>query len=127
MMLHANAPLDPRGRGEMVRRVLQGHPAREVAETFGVSARTVRKWLVRYRAEGAHGLQDRTSRPHHMPTATPEAVRVRIEELRRQRWTGLRIAMQLGVSPATVHRVLHRLGLERLRKLDVNRVIRRYG
>jgi transposase len=127
MKLHANAPLDPRGRGEMVRRVLEGHATREVAEAFRVSERTVRKWLTRYRAEGAYGLQDRTSRPHRMPTATPRAVQVRIEELRRQRWTGARIAMQLGLSPATVHRVLQRLGLERLRNLDVRPVAEGYG
>jgi transposase len=127
MRLHANAPLDPSGRGEMVRRVLEGHAAREVAEAFRVSERTVRKWLARYRTEGTYGLLDRTSRPHHTPTATPEAVRARIEELRRQRWTGLRIATQLGLSPATVYRVLQRLGLERLRKLEGHPVGGRYG
>jgi len=127
MKLHANAVLDPRGRGEMVRRVLEGQAASEVAEAFRVSERTVRKWLARYRAEGTHGLQDRPSRPHHMPSATPEGIRMRIEELRRQRWTGLRIAAQVGLSPATVHRVLQRLGLERLHKLDVHPVVRRHG
>ena len=62
-----------------------------------------------------------------MPTATPEAVQARIEELRRQRWTGFRIATQLGLSPATVHRVLQRRGLERLRKLDAHPAAQRYG
>lgn len=117
MKLHANAPLDPRGRADMVRRVLQGHPAVEVAKDFGVSKRTVRKWLGRYRVEGQPGLEDRTSRPHHTPTATPEAVRAHIEGLRRHRWTGARIAAKVGLSPATVHRVLRQLGLDRLRKL----------
>jgi transposase InsO family protein len=126
MKLHANAPHGPRGRAEMVRRVLQGQTAVEVAEDFGVSERTVRKWLARYRAEGRQGLADRTSRPHHMPTATRDAVRTRIEQLRRQRWTGARIAVKVGVSAATVHRVLQRLGLERLCKLDPRPVVQRY-
>ena len=127
MKLHANAVLDPRGRGEMVRRVLQGYSASEVAEAYRVSERTVRKWLARYQIEGPPGLEDRTSRPHHTPTAVPETVRVRIEELRRQRWTGARIAAQLGLSAATVHRTLQRLGLERLRNLEPRPAARRYG
>lgn len=126
MKLHANAPHGPKGRAEMVRRVLQGHYAREVAEDFGVTERTVRKWLARYRAEGRQGLTDRSSRPHRMPTATSAAVRERIEGLRRQRWTGARIAGKVGLSAATVHRVLQRLGLERLRKLDPRPPVQRY-
>ena len=127
MTLHANAPHGPRGRGEMVRRVLQGRTASEVAEDFGVSRRTLRKWLARYRAEGEHGLEDRSTRPHRMPRATPPAVRARIEALRRQRWTGARIAMKLGLSAATVHRVLQQQGLERLRNLDPRRGVPVYG
>lgn len=37
--------------------------------------------------------------------------------LRRQRWTGKQIAQAVGVSPATVSRVLKRLGISRLRLL----------
>ena len=126
MKLHANAPHGPKGRAEMVRRVAQGHSAAEVADDFGVSERTVRKWLARYRAEGRQGLTDRSSRPHVMPTAVPPALVERIEALRRQRWTGQRIATKIGFHPATVHRVLKRLGLERLRKLDPRPPVQRY-
>jgi len=35
----------------------------------------------------------------------------KIERLRRQRWTGKQIVAKTGVSPATVSRVLRRLGL----------------
>ena len=118
MKQHANAPHGPQGRAEMVGRLFQGHTTGQVAEEFGVSKRTVRKWLARYRTEGRHGLEDRPCRPHRMPRATPKAVRARIEGLRRQRWTGARIAMKLGLSAATVHRVLQQQGLERLRNLD---------
>jgi len=41
-----------------------------------------------------------------------------IERLRRQRWTGVRIARQLGLSRATVSRVLRRLGLNRILDLE---------
>jgi transposase len=127
MKLHANAPHGPQGRADMVGRIFQGHTTGQVAEEFGVSKRTVRKWLARYRTEGRHGLEDRPCRPHRMPRATPERVRARIEWLRRQRWTGARIAAKVGLSAATVHRVLQQQGLERLRKLDLRPVAQRYG
>jgi len=50
----------------------------------------------------------------------------RIEALRRQRLTGKTIAAQVGVSPATVSRILKRLGLNRLKALEPAEPIRRY-
>ncbi len=41
-----------------------------------------------------------------------------IERLRRERWTGVRIAQQLGLSAATVSRVLRRLHLNRIRDIE---------
>jgi hypothetical protein len=49
-----------------------------------------------------------------------------IERLRRQRWTGVRIAQQLGLSHATVSRVLRRLKLNRIRDLEPQRPANRY-
>jgi transposase InsO family protein len=57
---------------------------------------------------------------------TPLAVIEEIERLRRQRWTGKQIAAQTGVSPATVSRVLRRLGLNKLSALEPAEPIRRY-
>ncbi len=55
---HQNARTTRLGRAEMIRRVLEdGQPVREVARGFGVSERTARKWLARYRAEGPSGLE----------------------------------------------------------------------
>ena len=42
----------------------------------------------------------------------------RIVALRRQRFTGRHIAREVGVSPATVSRVLRRAGLSRLKDLE---------
>ena len=50
----------------------------------------------------------------------------RIEALRRQRFTGPQIARDLGVSPATVSRVLCRLGLNRITALEPAEPVRRY-
>ena len=48
------------------------------------------------------------------------------ERLRRQRWTGKQIAAATGVSPATVSRVLRRLGLNKLSALEPAELVRRY-
>ena len=58
MNVHKNAKLTPRGRAEIVRRVIdQGQTPKAVATAFGVCERTVRKWVQRYQAEGAEGLR----------------------------------------------------------------------
>ena len=127
MNIHQNAPWSPRGRAAAVQRVLeQGHPAKAVAAAFGVSARTMHKWLARFRTEGAPGLQDRSSRPHRLPSATPAPLVAQIERLRRQRWPGPKIAARLGVPRSTVSRILRRLGLGRLRVLDAPPPAQRY-
>ena len=127
MDIHKNACLTPRSRAELVRRVVgQGQTPKAVATAFGVCVKTVRKWVARWRAEGKTGLADRSSRPLRLRRPTPAAVVARVGELRRQRWTGKAIAAELGVSPATVSRVLRRLGLSRLRDLEPAEPVRRY-
>jgi transposase InsO family protein len=127
MDIHNNARLTPRGRAELVRRVLvEGQSPKMVAHDLGVDRKTVRKWCARFQTEGAAGLLDRSSRPHRLRQPTPEAVVERITALRRQRWTGEQIARQVDISPATVSRVLRRLGLSRLKDLVPAAPIRRY-
>jgi transposase InsO family protein len=127
MDVHKNAPLTPAGRESMVRRVVEGRQTPQaVSEAVGVCPRTVRKWVKRYREEGVAGLKDRSSRPHRVRRPTPPETVARIEALRRQRWTGKRIAQVTGVSPATVSRVLQRIGLNRLRDLEPAEPVRRY-
>jgi transposase-like protein len=123
MNVHKNARLTPLGRERIVRQVASGQTPEAVAEAAGVCPRTVRKWVDRYRCEG---LQDRSSRPHRLRRPTPQAVVDQIEKLRRQRWTGKQIAAETGVSPATVSRVLRRLGLNQLSALEPAEPIRRY-
>ena len=127
MNVHKNAKLAPRGRAEIVRRVIdQGQTPTSVATDVGVCERTVRKWVARFRAEGSQGLQDRSSRPHTLRRPTPAPVVRQIAALRRQRCTGAQIAAQLDVSTATVSRVLRRLGLNRLSALEPAEPVRRY-
>jgi len=97
-----------------------------VAEAAGVCPRTVRKRVDRYRREGAAGLRDRSSRPHRLYRPTPQAVVEQVETLRRERCTGQQIAVGLRLSPATVSRILRRLGLNRISALEPSEPVRRY-
>lgn len=127
MNIHKNARLTPRSRGELVRRVLvERQSPMSVATDMGVSIQTVAKWVARYQAEGEVGLADRSSRPHRLRRPTPPAIIERIEALRRQRWTGKRIAMTVGTSAATVSRVLRRLGISKMKALEPAEPVRRY-
>jgi len=126
MDVHENAPLTPAGRERMVRRVIEGQTPKAVATAFGVCVKTVNKWVKRFHVEGAGGLLDRSSRPHRLYRPTPQPTTERIAELRRGRWTGKQIAREVGVSPATVSRVLARLGLNKLKALEPAEPVRRY-
>jgi transposase InsO family protein len=125
--VHKNAKLAPAGRALLVRRVVVSRERRAaVAAAFGVSARTVGKWVARWQYEGPPGLVDRSSRPRRSPRqVAPRLVR-RVERLRRRRWTSPAIATALGLPVSTVGRVLRRLGLNRLRGLDPRPVVVRY-
>lgn len=126
MNVHKNASLTPAGREAMVKRIERGEPVREVTRQLGVSERTGFKWLKRYRDEGVGGLADRSSRPHCLPLGIRAAKRRRIVALRRKRLTGAQIAKRVGVSPATVSRVLRAEGLSRLKDLEPAEPERRY-
>jgi transposase InsO family protein len=111
----------------MARSVMEGGSSKAAAaRAFHTTPKTVAKWVARFRAEGAAGLQDRPSRPHSSPGQTPLATCERVEALRRQRHTGEQIAAEVGVSAATVSRVLKRLGLNRLSALEPAEPVRRY-
>jgi len=80
----------------------------------------------RFRAEGVDGLHDRSSRPLSIPSQRAPATAAAIEALRRQRYTAKQIAAEVGVSAATVSRILRRLGVSRLSALEPAEPIRRY-
>ena len=126
MNIHKNARLTPRGRERVVNEVLSGQTPEAAARAAGVCPRTVLKWVARFKAEGVEGLKDRSSRPHRLRRPTPAASVETVEALRRQRWTGKQIAAEVGVSPATVSRILKRLGLNRIQAIEPAEPVRRY-
>ena len=119
MKVHANAPLGPKGREFMVRRVIERRwSLAAAAEAAGVSERTCSKWLARYRAEGKAGLLDRSCAPQSIPHRTGED-RVRmIVLLRRLRMTAAEIAECLTMPLSTVSAVLLRVGLGKRSRLE---------
>ena len=126
--MHANAPLTPRGRLLLCQRIESGWTITATAESANVSRQTASKWWHRYLAEGAVGLEDRSSRPRTCPHQTPARIERRIVALRRSRRLGpARLAGIVDVPASTVHRVLVRHGINRLVWMDrpTGRVIRR--
>ena len=120
LMSHANASLTPTGRLRLARCVVDDEwPLRRAADRFGVSVTTARRWAARYRAQGAAGMLDRTSRPRSSPGRLPVRTERRIIGLRvSRRWGPARIAYRLGLHPSTVHKVLTRYRMPRLSWTD---------
>ena len=127
MDVHKNARLTPKGREALVYAVMNcGLSKAAAARQFNTTAKTVAKWVDRFRRNGVEDLRDRSSRPHCSPSQTPLAARTQVEVLRRQRFTGKQIAIELGLSAATVSRILRRLGLNRIDALEPCEPVRRY-
>jgi transposase len=95
----------------------------EAAAEYGYSRRHLHRLLVRYRQGGLDALAPRSRRPRSSPHQTPEVVRDRIIELRRQLTAAgsdagpVTIAWHLAreglgePSTSTIRRILHGQGL----------------
>jgi transposase InsO family protein len=117
--VHRNAPLTPEGRLRLCGRIASGWTVAAAAESMNISRQCAHKWWRRYQAEGLAGLEDRSSRPRSCPHQTPPHLERRIVALRQSRKLGpARLAGIVGVPASTVHRVLVRHGLNRLRWMD---------
>ena len=72
VQLHANAKLTPASRRLLIHRIHElNWTVTEAADAAGVSRQTAYKWLSRFAAEGASGLEDRPCRPHRLRRGTP--------------------------------------------------------
>ncbi|MGO9508715.1 MAG: IS481 family transposase [Mycobacterium sp.] len=117
--MHRNAPLTPEGRMRLCHRIQSGWSITAAAESMNISRQTASKWWGRFVREGDCGLVDRSSRPRHSPNRTPAGIEARILRLRAERKLGpARIGGILGVPASSVHRVLVRAGVNRLRWMD---------
>ncbi len=127
MNIHKNARTTPQSRALLVHRVVREHwPVSAVAIAFGISERTVYKWLARYRADGLAGLDDRRSVARRHPHALAPVWLALIRLLRQAKLVAQEIAHQLPLARSTVSAVLKRMGLARLRYLNPPPPVQRY-
>lgn len=103
----------------MVKRVLnEGMTVSEVSQQFGVSRRTVYKWLSRYKEGGSAAMHNRSSKPQRSPNRMPVEQVATISAMRRMRMSGPEIAFSLSLPISTVGLELRRLGLNKLSRLE---------
>src|SRR5712691_9659604 len=84
--------------------IAEGRAVMEVASQWGVSRRTVHRWLARYEKEGLEGLPDRSHRPARCPHQMPAEIEVRVFEMRRAHryWGARRLALELARKKVTL-------------------------
>jgi transposase InsO family protein len=126
MVIHKNARLTLRSREDLVQQVASGMTLKLAAASFRVTSKTASKWVHRYWQEGADGLEDRPSRPHHIPRQTSRERVQQVIAQRRELQPGYRIAQNMGLSPATVSRILRRERLSHWRDLHPRPPVVRY-
>jgi transposase InsO family protein len=125
MNIHKNARLTPQGRKTLINRIRR-NGLESAAVDAGISSRTARKWLARYRLEGDTGLFDRSSRPRRVRRAlTTEQCQTAVL-LRRERLTIRAVADRLKAPVSTVRRWLESQGMNRLPRLDPPPPVQRY-
>lgn len=127
MNIHKNARLTPLRREEMALAVLDGGLTKaQAARVYGVTSKIVSRWVERHKTGGRAAMMDRSSRPKVIPRQIAQALAEWIIALRRKRLTGKHIAMETGVSPATVSRVLKRAGLSHMKDIEPAEPVVRY-
>ena len=118
-MSHRNARLTVHGRRLLVERVQQGQPVAHVAKAMGISRQCAHRWVNRFNEAGDDGLEDRTSRPHHIANQTAPDVEERVIAARRRDRCGPDLlAYEVGVPARTITRILRRNGIPRLYDCD---------
>jgi len=103
-------------RAKIVLSSAEGEGPRPMARRLGVSPNTVCIWRRRYAAEGLDGLRSRhkTGRPRRIGEAKERAVvaaTLRPPKVATH-WSAKRLAKEVGLSPATVHRIWQKHGLQ---------------
>ena len=126
MKLHANARTCPKSRQLLVDRVGAGWSVMEAAAAAGITDRSARRWLARWRDQGPAGLLDRSSVPRRIPHKTPPDRVSAICRLRQLRLTAAEIAERLCMPLSTVSAVLLREGLGKRSRLEPPEPVNRY-
>lgn len=127
MNSHKNAVTTAKSRLLIIERYESGWKQQEIADSLGISRRTVCKWLARWRELGEAGLHDCSSRPARSPLKLAQAGVAAIVHLRRTfLMPAYGIAAHLNIAYSTVCRYLKRAGLSRKRDIIPPEAPRRY-
>ena len=110
-----------RERTELIGKYLSGEESISgLARYYGLSRKTVYKWIDRFEERGPGGLQELSRAPHHHPNALSEEMEQRILEWKENKpsWGAPKIhakllALEDCPSESTVSNVLARWGLSR--------------
>lgn len=78
---------------ELIKRVESGESVTSLSVEYGISRKTVYKFLERYKKEGTTGLAERSRAPQNSPNKIPEEIKEYIRELclRYPNWAGKKI------------------------------------
>jgi transposase len=103
-------------RAKVILASAQGEGVRPMARRLGISPNTVAVWRRRYRTEGLEGLRTRprAGRPRQIASSKEQAVisaTLRKPEVATH-WSARRLAKEVGLSPASVHRIWQKYGLQ---------------
>jgi len=119
MMRLLRAPTLPQGwalRAKIVLASGEGEGVRAIARRLEVSTTTVCLWRRRYIEAGLDGLktEPRRGRPKRISAAQERAVVAATLKPPKNgtHWSARRLAQQVGLSPATVHRIWQKHGLQ---------------
>src|SRR5215467_7304068 len=103
-------------RAKVILASAKGEGVRPLARRLGVSPNTVAVWRRRYRRQGLAGLRTkpRAGRPRQISASKEQAVIS--ATLRKPKaathWSARRLAKEVGLSSATVHRIWQKYGLQ---------------
>lgn len=113
-------------RVQLLQEYDEGETVTALAEAYGVSRKTVHKWIKRREEEGVAGLQDRSRAPHTSPQEVSQEVIERIlAERRKWNWGPRKLLRKLAEAeperkhwpaPSTIAMILKRAGLSVTRK-----------
>ena len=103
----------------------KGKSLSALSRETGIARPLLSGWWQRYQHWGRAGLEPRSRRPGRSPKQLPAALPDQILQLRARGWGPARIALALQIGRSSVHRVLCKLGRNRLRP-TMPRVFRRY-
>jgi len=122
MTSHRSAKTNVYQRQLLIQRVRRDGWTQTAAVTTSASVHTVAKWLGR----ATSSLADRSSRPHRQPRRTSRTAEAVIIGVRQTRATAWEISWVLRMPRSTVTRVLQRVGLNRMTRLDPPVPVQRY-